>query len=69
MRDGTRDSEPKHFVFPVSGYPVVPLMACCPREDQERAGKKADAKRVPVRGVLKEDCGIQLGTKNGHRVA
>ena len=68
-RDGTRDSEPKHFVFPASGYPVVPLMACCRREDQERAGKEAGAERVPVGGVFKEHCGVRLGTKNGHRVA
>ena len=44
-------------------------MACGPREDKERAGKEADAKRVPVGGVFKEHCGVQLGAKNGHRVA
>ena len=32
-------------------------MACGPRDDKERAGKEADAKRVPVGGVLREHCG------------
>ena len=68
-RDGTLDSELKHFVLRASRYPVVPSMACCPRDDQERAGKEADAERVPFGGVFKEHCGVRLGTKNGHRVA
>ena len=64
-----RGSKPKQLVFPPSGYPLVPLMACGPRGGKERAGKEADAKLVPVGGGLKEHCSVRLGAENGHRVA
>ena len=53
----------------LSGYPMVPLMACGSSEDRERAGKQADARQVSVGEVPKKHGGVRLRAKNGHRVA